>query len=69
LLPVTGKDLLKRLRQLGCTVVRTRGSHVRVVCGDCTTTIPIHAGHDLPPGTLRAIARDLEPCLGKGWLR
>ncbi len=23
--PVTGKDLLKRLRQLGCTVVRTRG--------------------------------------------
>jgi len=29
---------------------------------------PIHRGKDLPPGTLRAIERDLEPCLGKKWL-
>ncbi len=32
------------------------------------TTVPQHPG-DLPPGTLRSIERDLEPVLGKGWLR
>jgi predicted RNA binding protein YcfA (HicA-like mRNA interferase family) len=31
-------------------------------------TVPIHKGEDIPRGTLRAIERDLEPCLGKGWL-
>jgi predicted RNase H-like HicB family nuclease len=29
----------------------------------------VHAGEDLGPGLLRAIERDLEPCLGKGGLR
>jgi predicted RNA binding protein YcfA (HicA-like mRNA interferase family) len=42
---------------------------VQVRCGACRTTVPVHRGEDLPPGTLRAIERDLEPCLGKGWLR
>jgi hypothetical protein len=32
------------------------------------TTVSQHAG-DIPAGTLRAIERDLEPALGKGWLR
>jgi len=32
------------------------------------TTVAQHAG-DVPAGTLRAIERDLEPALGKGWLR
>ena len=32
------------------------------------TTVPQHAG-DIPAGTLRAIERDLEVALGKGWLR
>jgi hypothetical protein len=32
------------------------------------TTVPQHTG-DIPAGTLRAIERDLEPALGKGWLR
>jgi predicted RNA binding protein YcfA (HicA-like mRNA interferase family) len=30
--------------------------------------VPVHGGEDLAPGTLRAIERQLEPCLGKGWL-
>jgi hypothetical protein len=29
----------------------------------------VHSGEDLGPGLLRAIERDLEACLGKGWLR
>jgi len=67
-LQVTGKDLLRRLRDLGCVEARQVGSHVRVRCGKCVTTVPVHAGQDLPPGTLRAIERDLEPCLGRRWL-
>lgn len=65
---MTGKDVLRRLRDLGCVEVRQVGSHVRVQCGKCVTTVPVHAGQDLPPGTVRAIERDLEPCLGNGWL-
>jgi len=60
---------MQRLRRFGCEIVRTRGSHARVRCGRCQTTVPIHSGEDLPPGTLRAIERDLEPCLGRRWLR
>lgn len=66
---MSGKQVLRRLRALGCVVVRRSGSHVRIRCRDCQTTVPVHAGLDLPPGTLRAIERDLEPCLGRRWLR
>ncbi|HEY9287272.1 MAG TPA: type II toxin-antitoxin system HicA family toxin [Candidatus Dormibacteraeota bacterium] len=67
---MTGRQLLRRLTAVpGCRLVRQRGSHVRVRCGICYTTVPVHAAEDLGPGLLRAIERDLEPCLGKGWLR
>lgn len=56
------------LRGLGCQIIRQRGSHVRVECGRCKTSIPVHRGEDLGAGLLRAIERDLEPCLGKRWL-
>jgi predicted RNA binding protein YcfA (HicA-like mRNA interferase family) len=42
---------------------------VRIECGQCVTTVPVHAGEDIGPGLLRRIERDLEPCLGKGWLK
>jgi predicted RNA binding protein YcfA (HicA-like mRNA interferase family) len=63
------KDLLKLLKGLGCLEVRQNGSHVRVRCGQCFTTVPVHAGEDLGVGLLNAIEKDLEPCLGKGWLQ
>ena len=53
---MTGRELMRILRQWNCEVVRQRGSHVRVRCGKCQTTVPVHAGEDLPRGTLRAIA-------------
>ena len=65
---MTSKDLLRLLRRLGCVEVRQDGSHKRVRCGKCSTTVPVHAGEDLGRGLLRSIERDLEPCLGKGWL-
>ena len=57
------------LASKGCAEVRQVGSHLRVECGSGVTTIPVHAGEDLGPGLLRSIERDLEPCLGKRWLR
>jgi len=66
---VRAKDLLRTLRSLGCEEVRQKGSHVIVRCGECTAVVPVHSGEDIAPGTLRAIERQLEPWLGKGWLR
>jgi predicted RNA binding protein YcfA (HicA-like mRNA interferase family) len=69
---MTAREVLQRIRSHGCAVVRQRGSHVLVRCGRsdgsaCVTVVPVHRG-DLGRGLLRAIERDLEPCLGKGWL-
>ncbi|HUY09565.1 MAG TPA: type II toxin-antitoxin system HicA family toxin [Candidatus Dormibacteraeota bacterium] len=62
--------MFRRLRRLGCDPgeVRRRGSHVIVRCSDCQTTVPVHRGQDLPTGTLDAIEKQLEPCLGAKWL-
>lgn len=62
------REVLRVRRELGCTELRQKGSHVRVRYGDCFTTVPSHPGEDLGRGLLRSIERDLEPCLGKGWL-
>ncbi|MHB8466531.1 MAG: type II toxin-antitoxin system HicA family toxin [Acidimicrobiales bacterium] len=66
---MTARDLLKILRRRGCVQLRQHGSHIVVRCGKCQTVIPVHAGQDLGSGLLRAIERQLEPCLGKGWIR
>jgi predicted RNA binding protein YcfA (HicA-like mRNA interferase family) len=62
------RELLRIIKSLGGEEVRQKGSHIIVQVGACTTVVPAHAGEDLKPGTLRAIERQLEPCLGKGWL-
>lgn len=62
-------ELLKLLRKLGCSEVRQKGSHIRVQCGKCFSTVPVHSGEELGKGLLRAIERELEPCLGKGWMK
>ena len=67
---MTGREVLKVVERLGCQRIRQRGSHVIVRCpGGCQSVIPVHRGEDVPTGTLRAIERVLEPCLGKRWLR
>jgi predicted RNA binding protein YcfA (HicA-like mRNA interferase family) len=66
---MTAKDLRRLLRSLGCVETRQRGSHLRVDCGGCVTSVPVHAGEDIGLGLLRRIVRDLEPCIGKGWLK
>ncbi len=57
------------IREKGGDILRQKGSHVRVQAGECFATDPDHGSRALPRGTLRSIERQLEPCLGKGWLR
>jgi predicted RNA binding protein YcfA (HicA-like mRNA interferase family) len=63
------RDVVRRIEMLGGVMVRQTGSHRRFRAGSHYTTVPMHGSRDLPPGTLRAIERDLEPEFGKGWLR
>ena len=66
MLPVIpGKDLITFLEHIGFSVIRQKGSHVRMKSDDGRyTTIPVHTGEDLPRGLLRKIIReDLEMTL------
>lgn len=57
---VSGKRVVQALTRAGFVVNRIVGSHhVLVYPGDPTrtVTIPVHAGRDLKPGTLRSIIR------------
>jgi len=62
---IRGKNLVTFLETLGFTIIRQRGSHVRMKSEDGRyTTIPVHSGEDLPKGLLRKIIReDLEMTL------
>jgi len=56
------RKLTRRLRQLGCEFVRQApGSHEVWwnPANEQFAVIPQHSGRDLPPGTLRAILRQL----------
>ena len=57
---ISGKRVIRALIKGGFAVNRIVGSHhVLVYPGDPsrTVTVPVHAGKDLKPGTLRAIIR------------
>jgi predicted RNA binding protein YcfA (HicA-like mRNA interferase family) len=68
---VKARELRQLLKRHACLEVRQKGSHIRIECGHgaCATTVPVHAGEDLGKGLLAQIERDLETCLGKGWLK
>ncbi len=63
------RELIRILRALGAEERTGKGSHIRFRVGTCFTVVPNHRGEDLKEGTVRGIEADLEPCLGKGWLR
>jgi len=68
---MTARDVVAQLISLGCRELRQSGSHRRFESssGHCKTTVPDHGSKALGKGLLRAIERDMEHCLGKGWLR
>ena len=67
------REVNARIESKGGIALRQRGSHrlYSVTANGITaiTTVPQHGTQDIPTGTLRAIERDLEPVLGKGWLK
>jgi predicted RNA binding protein YcfA (HicA-like mRNA interferase family) len=66
---MTSRELVKLLESKGCVFVRSgKGSHQLWRCpGGCRPVVlTMHPG-DIASGTLRAIFKQLEPCLGKEW--
>jgi predicted RNA binding protein YcfA (HicA-like mRNA interferase family) len=56
---VPGHRLVKALERAGFEVTRVKGSHHRLRHPDGrSTTVPVHAGRDVPKGTVRAILQD-----------
>jgi predicted RNA binding protein YcfA (HicA-like mRNA interferase family) len=57
---VTGRQAIRALERLGFAVNRIAGSHHLLAHRDDAArvvTVPVHAGRDLKPGTLRSIIR------------
>lgn len=63
---MTGRALLKLLRDAGWEDVGVRGSHHKLVKDGRTIIVPVHGGRDVPTGTLHAILRQagMEPKRG-----
>ena len=58
---LTSEEVLKALKKRGFSVVRQRGSHVRLRHQDGRiVTVPSHSGQDIGKGLLRKILRDAE---------
>ncbi|WP_239333813.1 type II toxin-antitoxin system HicA family toxin [Frankia sp. CiP3] len=54
-----GAQVVKALEKAGFTVARIHGSHNIMKHEDGRrTTVPVHGGRDIRPGTLRAVLRD-----------
>ena len=54
---MTGKELIKLLRQQGWILDRIQGSHHILIRGDETLSVPVHGNSDLKKGTLHAIMK------------
>jgi predicted RNA binding protein YcfA (HicA-like mRNA interferase family) len=57
---VTGSAVLRALKRVGFVVSRVSGSHYFLAHPDGRkTSVPVHAGATLKPGTLHGILRDV----------
>ena len=55
---VTGRDLVRLLRQHGWTLEHIRGSHHILRKGGKTLSVPVHAGTDLGKGLLGRLLKE-----------
>jgi predicted RNA binding protein YcfA (HicA-like mRNA interferase family) len=56
---ISGSACIVALSKLGYTILRQKGSHVRLVCPSRPpVTVPMH--HEIDRGTLRSIIRTVE---------
>ena len=56
-MPISGREVVRRLRKLGWEVVGQRGSHVKMRKGKRGTIVPVHGNKSLQRGLLRAIQK------------
>ena len=56
-MPLSGKEVIRRLKQKGWLVKSQRGSHIKLVKGSKVTLVPVHAGKDLKKGLIYAIEK------------
>ena len=57
-LPISGKEMLKRYKKAGWIVLRQKGSHVQVQKGSAHQTIPLHK--ELRKGAEKDLLKKLE---------
>jgi len=55
---MSGRDLVKRLERAGWTLERITGSHYIMVNESKLLSVPVHANHDLPRGTLNKLLKE-----------
>lgn len=55
--PISGKKIIKKLKDKGWEKVGQEGSHVKLKKGGNTTIIPVHGNKDLKKGLIKAIER------------
>lgn len=60
---VSGKEIISLLSKHHFSILRQKGSHVRLihVPSKIEVTVPLH--REIDRGTLRSILRTIEPCL------
>lgn len=54
---MTGKELLKLLKDNGWTLDRTHGSHYIMTKGSETLSVPVHSGKELGKGLLNKLMK------------
>ena len=54
---MTGKEIIKILKQNGWEVLRVNGSHHRMGKGSLRTTVPVHGNRDIGKGLISAIEK------------
>ena len=54
---MTGKEIMKRLKQHGWVLDRIKGSHHIFIKGSKTIPVPVHGNKDIPIGTVKNIFR------------
>ncbi|QQR91042.1 MAG: type II toxin-antitoxin system HicA family toxin [Myxococcales bacterium] len=56
-MPVSGKQVIRRLLAQGWQRKGQQGSHVKMIKGDTIVVVPVHGNKDLGKGLLKAIEK------------
>ena len=57
---MTGKELLRLLKENGWVLDQIKGSHHIMIKGNKTLSVPVHGSRDLPKGILNAILKEAD---------